>query len=362
MGSEIRYIFGDVLSNRVIEEIPCHGVTMSEGLDGGEFRGSFNLDMTHKDNADLVAASIPGKCYVVAERNGVPIWGGMDWSRTYQSQAKSVQLYAKTMDQVLAKRVITTDLTYTAMDRRNIFRELLLEMQSDPNAGNLIIPDAFGTLAPVDMSFAGSELKTYKEAADQVSTVLDGFEWRVNVTRQDGVYYWAVIVGSPRLGQPLTDASVVFEYPGNVLNYWQNDTIGGAGTNIFGMGAGEGDSMSQVEVVHTDLLSAGGFPRLDQTITFKDVDDIDQLEALTLYQANLRKTPMPVYTVEMKADREPEFGNWAIGDYCRLAFKDPLHSEGLTYATRILKWDFTPPSADATEEVRLTFEGEDIGE
>jgi hypothetical protein len=153
----------------------------------------------------------------------------------------------------------------------------------------------------------------------------------------------------------------VFEYPGNVLNYWQNDTLGGSGTNIFIKGAGEGNAMPQVEIIHDDVI-ASGYPRYDQDITFKDISDIDRLESLGMIQANMRKAPMPVYTVEMKADRPPQFAEWSLGDYCKLAFKDPLHPEGLQYSTRILKWDYTPPSGSATEEVRLTFEGEEFGE
>lgn len=361
MGSEIRYIFGDVLTNSVIEEIPCWGVTIAEGLDGGEFRGSFALDLTNKNNDDLVSASIPGKCYVVVERNGVPIWGGIIWSRTYQSQAKSVQLYARTMDQYLTKRLVLNDVTYTALEQRNIFRNLLSDVQADPNATNWLLPSLFDTVVLADFEVAGSELRTYKEAIDQLATTETGFEWRINVTRESGNYVWTVQVGFPVLGQPLNDNSVVFEYPGNVLNYWQNDTIGGAGTNIFAKGAGEGENMPQVEVVHQDLLD-NGFPRYDQDIAFKTISSIDRLEELALIQANLRKVPMPVYTVEMKADRTPEFTEWSLGDYCRLSFKDPLHPVGLTYSTRILKWDYTPPSSSGTEEVRLTFEGEDLGE
>lgn len=359
MASEIRYIFGDILTGEVIEEIPCFGVTMSDSIDGGEFRGSFSLDMTGKDNRDLVAGTIPGKTFVVVERNGVPVWGGMNWSRTYQSQAKSMQLYAKTMDQYPSKRFLDEDITYTNMDRRNIFLDLLDQMMTDPNSPQWDVPGAFSTDIPVNFEIAGSELRTYKEAFDNLSITTNGFEWRVVVSKSGGGYAWQVLMGYPTIGQPLGDASVVFEYPGNILNYWQNDTVGGSGTNIYAIGAGEGDSMPSVEFVHQDMLDAG-FVRLDQDVSMKDIQDEDQLEGLGMYQAQLRKVPMAVYTVEMKADREPQFTDWVVGDYCKLAFDDPMHPEGLVHPARILKYEYTPPSGEATEEVRLTFEGEDV--
>lgn len=358
MTSDIRYIFGDVLTNEVIEEIPCYGVSVNDSLQGGEFRGSFSLDITGKNNGDLVAATIPGKTFVVVEREGVPIWGGINWSRTYQSQAKTMQLYSKTMDQYGTKRLITDDISFSDTEQMNIFRQLYLNMQADPNSVQVTVPSAFSTLVPVDYDAAGSELRTYREAFDQLANSEDGFEWRVNVTRVDNAYVWSLQMAYPTIGRPLDSSSVVFEYPGNILNYWQNDTVGGSATNLFGAGAGEGDAMVQVEVVHEQLLT-NGFPRYDQMLSFKNIEDEDALERLMQTQAQVRKLPMPVYTVEMKADREPQFGDWSLGDYCRLVFMDALHPEGLTHPARILKWEYTPPSGDATEEVRLTFEGED---
>jgi len=358
MGSEIRYIFGDVLTGEVIEEIPCYGVSINDSLDGGEFRGNFALDTTGKNNADLVAATIPGKTFVVVERNGVPIWGGLNWSRTYQSQAKTAQLYSKTMDQYLTKRFIDEDVSFTGVDRRNIFLALLELMMLDPNSPQWDLPAAFATDVAINYDIAGSELRSYREIVDNLSVTDIGFEWRVGVTKQTGAYSWVVELGYPTLGQPLNDASVVFEYPGNILNYWQNDTLGGSGTNIYAIGAGEGDSMPQVEIVHQDLLDAG-FIRLDQDVPLKDIQSELELEGLGQVQAQVRKAPMPVYTVELKADRTPQFSEWVIGDYCKLAFNDPMHPQGLVHPTRILQYEYTPPSSDATEEVRLTFEGED---
>jgi hypothetical protein len=358
MGSEVRYVFGDLLTGQVIEEIDCSGVSLGDSLEGGEFRGTFYLDQTGKNNADLAAATLPGKNFVVVERNSVPVWGGLVWSRTYQSQAKVAQLYAKTMDQYPSKRFITDDITFTNVEQRNIFRQLYLNMQADPNSPQIVLPPMAADANLIDYSVAGSELRFYRDAFDELSTTENGFEWHIDIARVAGNYVWTLRMGAPTIGQPLSDSSIIFEYPGPILNYWQNDTIGGAGTNIFGVGAGEGEAMAQVEVVHTGLLSAG-FPRYDQSVSLKNVSDQDSLEALTQIQAQVLKAPMPVFTVELKGGRDPDFGDWALGDYSKLVIKDPMHPNGMTHPARILQWDYTPPSADGDEEYRLTFEGED---
>ena len=362
MVADVRYLFGDLRTNEIIAEIPCQGVTVSDSLEGGEFRASFGLDLTGIRNDDTVSATLPGKSFAVVERNGVPIWGGIVWSRTYQSQAKISQVYCKTMDQYSSKRFIDTDYTFTNVEQRNVFRALFAQMQADPYSPQVVLPSTFPTVAPITGSISGAELRSYRDVFDQISTADGGFEWRINIGRSSNQYTWTLQIGYPVIGMPWLPSSTVFEYPGSVLNYWRNDTIGGAGTNIYGVGSGEGQDMVQVEVIHQDLLD-GGFPRYDQQVTFKSIDNEAALEAVTQVQASIRKAPMPVYTVELKADRDPKFGEWVIGDYATLSFKDPMHpGAGLNHPARILKWDYTPPSSDGTEEVRVTFEGEDAGD
>jgi len=356
--SAIRYVFVDALSGTILEEIPLQSVRINQTLSGGEFNATFGLDLSGYDNDQLVTATIPGRTLLIAETDSIVIWGGLVWTRTYQSQAKSVQIYAKTLDQYLTKREVNTSREFTATDPRNIARQLLADMMLDPNSIQFDLPSAFATANTMDFSVAVEEQKTYRAAVDQVATGANGFEWTVDWARSGNAYTKTVRFGMP-LGQLQGDTNPIFEYPGNILNYWRNDTISNGGTNIIGVGAGEGENMAVVEVVHTDLLG-GGFPRLDGQVSFKDVEDINVLEQLTQVQAQILKAPQPVYNVQMKADREPAFGDYGLGDYCKLVIKDPLHPDpGTTFVTRVLGWDYTPPQGDAVAEVQLILEGDD---
>jgi hypothetical protein len=358
MAGEPRYVFGDLITGQIYEEIPCEGVSVNMTLQGGEFRGSFGLDLTGKNNEDIVNATIPGKTFVVMEVGDVVQWGGMVWSRTYQSQAKVAQLYAKTLDQYPSKRIVETDKTWVGIDARQVFLDLYTDMQADPYSLKVDLPaGSYSGLEVASFATSSSELQTYRTAMDSAANTTDGFEWTIDWQRIGNSYKRTLRIGTP-LGQPESSYSVVFEYPGNILNYWRNDTIGTAGTSIYGVGAGEGTDMGIIEVVHADLLS-GGFPRYDQVISFKDISDVDRLQALTEKQAQIYKAPQPVYTVEMKADREPMFGDWSIGDYCRLELMDPLHPLGSRFSTRIIAWEYTPPQSSAASEVRLTFQGDE---
>jgi hypothetical protein len=117
--------------------------------------------------------------------------------------------------------------------------------------------------------------------------------------------------------------------------------------------------MDIVEVVHTDLY-ASTWPRYDTMISRKDIEDPDLLTAVTSAQAKILKAPSGIYTVQMKPDRDPEFSDWQLGDWCELALRSGIAPLGVVQMARILQWDYTPPSSDGTEEVKLTFEGDDL--
>lgn len=358
--TSMTYVFGDMATGEIIAEIPLYGVSIVEKFGGGEFRGTFQYDMTGRDNEVLDAATIPGRCYVVAERNAIPIFAGYIQTRTYQSQAKSAQLFSRGFAAYPERRLLREDVSYTAQDQITIFRDLWVKMQSDPYTFHVDLFSPFTSGVNQDLAVLASEFKTYSQLYEQIADGDTGFDWRIDVARAGGIYMFMLRAGYPVLGS--TDPKrITFEYPGNILNYWKNESMSDAGTHIFTIGAGEGTSMLTSTVTHTDLLG-GGFPRFDIEISRKDVTDQGILDALGRQEAIKHKAPIPTYTVQVKADRDPEFGTYTLGDACQLVIKDPKHPNTFQKDTRLLGWDYRPPSSDGTEEARLMFEGdEDVG-
>lgn len=361
MGSKVTYVFGDMLTGRVICEIPLFGASMTRAFGAGDFRGSFQLDQTGKLNADLVAATVPGRCFVVCERNAVPIWGGTVWSRTYQSQAKVASLYCRATDHYPERRLIRTDFTRTAIEQRNIFLDLWQDMMLDPNSIKVDLPADFDNVVLKSCTFKASEFKSYRSAMDELANAADGFDWSIDWNRTGGVYTRALRVGYPTLGQPNPDVAVVFDYPGAITNYWENATMGPSGTHIYGIGSGEGTAMLTVEAIHDDLLAAN-FPRFDQDVSLKGVNDINILTALTTQQAQMRRAPGTTITAECKGDKAPEFGSYGLGDRVKIVFDDPMHPDlaSATFDSRVIGWEYYPPSDDSVEMSRLVFEGDDL--
>lgn len=355
-----RYIFGDILTGAIVCEIPLYGVSMAKAIASGEFRGSFQLDQTGLDNATLLSATVPGRCFVVCEREGYPIWSGIIWTATYQSQAKVTQLYARGWEHYPARRIIRSDIDTTA-DQNSIFLALWTQMQSDPNSIQIVLPAAAPSGTIKTLNIKASEFKTYRDAMDELANAADGFDWTVDVARTDNSYTFTLRIGAPDLGNQISEFATTFDYPGSITNYWQNQSMSGTGTHIYGIGSGEGSTMLSVEAVHEDLLTQS-FPRYDVDVSMKSVADINVLTTLTIQAATLRRALGPVLTVETKGDAHPEFATYTIGDLCNVVMQDPRHPniEDQTKQARIVGWEYYPASNDSVELSRLAFEGDDL--
>lgn len=366
--AEVRYIFGDILTGNIIAEISCQGVSINESLAGGDWRGTFHLDQTGKLNDDLISATIPGRCYVVTERDGTIIGDHIIWTRTYQSQAKSAQLYARSWKVYPGHRVIDVNRAYTEIDQLTIFQNLYALMQTDPNTPQVIIPSLGTSGVTRTVEVLGSELKSYEQVFESIADGDDGFDWLIDTFKSGAVYQRQLRVGFPTIGSTDPNATV-FEYQspvdgvddggGNIINYWVNESMGSTGTHLYAVGGGEGDAMLIASAIHQDLVDVG-FPRFDVTTSHKDIADAGLLASIARADAEVLKAGAPTLTLELKADREPVFGGYGLGDMCRIEIRDPRFPGGFRKDARILGWEYYPPEGDGVEQVRLTFEGEDL--
>lgn len=367
MVAQMSYVFADALSGEVIQEIPLTSVSFKYDLDGGEFRSTFHLDLTGKDNDTLIAATTPGRTTCTVEREGIVIGDFIIWSRTYQSQAKVAQLYGIPIKDYTECRIIRDSYAATNTEQRNIILDLYELMQTDENSISVDLPEPFPLVVPKSLTVAADEYKTYRQVINSIADTIDGFDWLIRTERVGSRYRRWLDIGYPQIGAPDDGIGIpVFEYidtengqGGNIINYWCNDSMGSAATNFFGIGSGEGTSMVTAEFIHTNLL-ASRFPRYDATVDKKDISSATILAGITSQHAQLYKAPMSTITVEVKADVDPVFGSVGLGDAVMLQIQDPRFAEGFTKRTRLLGWEYYPPEDSNVEYARLNFEGDEI--
>jgi hypothetical protein len=363
--TDIRYVFGNLRTGAVLEEIALYGVSpMTIKLnDWGSFGATFSLDQTGRSNADLVNAVIPLQSYVIVEREGIPVWGGIVWTAVHQSQSKSVQLSARSFEAYFERQKILSDFTRTDIEQRNIFRDLVNQLQADPNTNlGLSVPGSYPTVVAKTLTVLASERKTYTEAFSNIADGDDGFDWRIDVVKTaGGAYHRRLLIGHPQLGT-IDPTGRHFEYPGNITNYYKTASGSESGTHVFIVGQGEGSSTILGTYVHQDLIDSGTWLRYDLDISKKQVTNAQLAQSLADKIGPQRRPPMKIFKVFVKGDLDPPFGSYGVGDSCTLVISDAMHPDTLQAPARIVGMAYKPPTGDDVEEVELIFEGDELND
>lgn len=89
-----RYFTVDLLTNEILEEVPFRGVSYQRALNGaGSFSGGIpTIDQTNY--LSLYTSTMPGNTALFVVRNGICVWGGIIWSRSYDVVAKTLSVNA----------------------------------------------------------------------------------------------------------------------------------------------------------------------------------------------------------------------------------------------------------------------------
>lgn len=104
--AEYRYFAYDLLTNELLAELPLTGVSYGRSLrESGSFSGSITAN-ENTFNLNLYANTLPGKTALYVTRNGVCVWGGIIWTRSYNIVNKTLEISASEFTSYLYKRVL----------------------------------------------------------------------------------------------------------------------------------------------------------------------------------------------------------------------------------------------------------------
>jgi hypothetical protein len=93
-GATYRYFVVNLVTNRPIAEIPFKGVSYEKVLTGaGTFSGDI-LSSPETANLALYETTMPGRTGLYVVRNGVCVWGGIIWSRSYNVNERVLRVSA----------------------------------------------------------------------------------------------------------------------------------------------------------------------------------------------------------------------------------------------------------------------------
>jgi hypothetical protein len=133
MATNYRYLFADLVTNDILAEIPLTNVSFTQSLNTpGSFSGSILGSDAQEQGYDIVGSTIPARTAIYVDRDGVLIWGGIIWLRTWDTDSQHFTFSAREFGSYFEHRRITgafmsnaQALVYDTEDQLFIAQDLL---------------------------------------------------------------------------------------------------------------------------------------------------------------------------------------------------------------------------------------------
>ncbi|GAB3437517.1 hypothetical protein [Actinophytocola sediminis] len=360
------YLLADLRTNTILEEIKPTGVRFNKPLNGaGRFDCSWKLGArtAHLDAYDL---TMPCRRVIYAYRDDRPQWGGIIWTRSYDSATQAVTLGAgefwtyfdhrKVIPLIPADPDLTTvaglSAAYDNVDQNEIARRLVALAQSHAGGNILVEFDDTESFTLRDRTYQGHDLAETGEVLRQLCNVLDGPDIVFDVApNPDGPAPRRVLrLGTPWLGQQ--GSSHVWELGGNVTSYnWPSD---GTGMTTRAFAVGEGVDLGVPIAVHEDVDKYNqGFPLLETEHNYGSAEGAATLAGHAEADQQTGRMPVVLPKLVVRGDIPPTAAEVNRGDDGRLTVPpDPFHRTGFDGPVRVIDMSFSPGAS--AERVTLT--------
>lgn len=417
--AEYSYQLQDLASGQPLADLPLSCSSLPRNI-SGDASTSFTCDLgdSRVRKLDPVTATAPGRTALFALRDGVPVWGGIVWGRSYKAATTTLTINASTVESYWRHRYWAVVRNYVNADQLAIAAGMWLGVRpvngattwqltdgsatvdTDPFNGetdsdgtnvaiNVIPANIRGSYyydAGVDSVFSGvppgitrtisyQPGKNVYDALTELAALDNGFEWTCDPTRfADGSLGWQMRFASLQLGRTEDVTGLHFEYTQGLYDQETKQYLPGLGSNILDYEAGEDalaganhlivtgrEESSQVTYKvagHLPSLRAG-YPLLEVGTSYADAN-ADNIASKSI--GDLADAPLPaeVSTWTVRADGDFGFGTAQLGDRGVFAVSDlftPRQTSGLAgrYSVeRIVGWTLVPEQRDQPERWQLT--------
>jgi hypothetical protein len=362
MVTTYRYLFVDLLTNTIIAELPLTGVAFTQQLNQpGTFSGHLMLSGINTDKFNVDASTIPAKCGLYVDRDGILVWGGVIWGRQYNSQDQALTIQAREWISYFERRRITQTVDFTAIDQLVIAKTLIEDAQDVPYGDIGVGYNSEGETTSgilIDRVYYDYELKNVFQAIQDLSRQSDGFDFHIDISydpitdlpRKDFNTYYPRSGLVYTVGDPLCP---VFEFPaGNIVEYEYPEDGSTTANTIYAVGAGSNEGKLISAASHPTILTEG-WAVLEDQVNYSDVTDQTVLDNLAMGAVNAFVTPPITMKVVVPAFVDPVYGTYEVGDDARIIIKDDRFPNGLDAIYRIVG-SSVEPGEDGPERVTLS--------
>lgn len=366
MDTTYRYLFVDLLSNEIIAELPLTGVSFTQQLNqAGAFDGHLLLSGINTFQFNVDASTTPARNAIYVDRDGILVWAGIIWSRTYNSSAQTLSITARELISYFERRRIIADANFVNTDQLVVAKTLIENAQAVPYGDIGIIYNTEGETTSgvlVDRTYYNYELKTVFNAVQDLSRQDDGFDFHVDVDYDPstGLPVAAFNTYYPQVGTPYdpTDPqALMFVFPaGNIVEYEYPEDGTIAANSIYALGAGSNEGKQIANAQNMAFLD-NGWALLEDQANYSDITDQTVLQQLANGQVAVVAYPPTTLKIVAPPYVDPTFGTYQVGDECRVLITDNRFPTTLDAVYRIVGLSLQP-GEDGPERVTLTLTNE----
>jgi hypothetical protein len=364
MAAQYSYLTTDLATGNVLGEIPVNNVSLDCQLNqAGNMNAGGHLDDPRIDNEDFISRTVPGKTAFWTFREDQIVWGGIIWSRQFQSNGKSLTLTGQTFESYASRRFprswLGTAVQLYNQGQCSIIDNLWAGMQSVPGGNIGVMP--YGIYDPTDpiigLTVNGWDLSNSFDSVIQSILTLDTGPDYTIAWQEDGRGLPAKqLIVQPRIGNPISSTDLMVDYPGAIADYQYNENSS-SGNNRW-WATGDGSDVTQTVGVATDADSLlSGWPLLEGVNNYSGVtiqDTIDQHAASDLAAFTV---PLVTHVADLAGEAMPEFGTYGMGDYVIFNINDARFTIPTQFQLRVIGWTIQPPDeGQGTEQIALVFD------
>jgi len=342
-----RYLFADLLTNQILAELPITNVNFTQQLNSaGTLSGSLLVSDTVEQSSNIFNATIPSRTALYVDRDGVLVWGGIIWSRDYDSTSQHVSINAQEFESYFSRRRITSNAVFTNTDQLTIAKSLINTAQAVTGGNINVLTGSETSNILINRTYYGTELKPVYQALMDLSQSTQGFDFNIQVSYNSANQP----IKTLKLGYPLSGvrysatnpSAPVFEFPASNIIEYQYSEDGSLTANqftVFGAGSNEG----QLQAVATSASQiTAGWPLLEDVANYSDLTDATLLSNIAIGRLNASINPPVSLKITAPPYVAPTLGTYSIGDDIRIRIADERFPNGLDSIYRLIGLSVSP--------------------
>lgn len=324
LGGQYQVLYADTMSGTVHGVLPVESLSFSHVLNGaGSITCAMPLDS--ESNAGRLTnqvawprvesgkLEVDGRTTLYVLRDGVPLWSGIVWTRAVDPGTNALTVSGEGMLSYFRRFLIYHTKDYSATDQIGIAEDLLTWAMTRTGCAQVHIDGSVTSGVTRDRRYYKTDYKPVGEAIEQLSAVIDGFDFRFAPEWSAGSLRTTFFAAYPATGRATEH---VLELGSNVNLLSEKSDGTNVTTTNWATGVGTGRSMLRKWSV--DVSQLGTIPLLHGVRAYSDVSVASTLQAHADLDAQRGKVPLSHIELELLAGKLPRIGSYIVGDRVRV--------------------------------------------